>query len=257
MELKYISKKEAKSLIIPSYQRGIKKSIVNAISLSLNESIEWDIPPIMINGKKEVIDGQHRLKAFLQSNATFYIPVVIHKKAEKKDFIIYNNGSKVQLGHKIMIHDIMIEIQKHINQKIVPNSSTRTAMSASDLAKGMYIYISQSVIQANQKKLFSMLESTPINKLIDVANIVISIKDAYFSSLDMGKRFRQQWFLYYCVLSSMGVDILIRMNTTVNRMPNSAGGDISLLENQAAFLDAFNFKLKNKHNISIFKKESK
>ena len=250
MELKFLTKQEVLKLKIPDFQRKINVAHRNKMVKTINNE-GYSLSPIMINENGEIVDGQHRVSAYLISNSQENLPAIIVKDISKKLFLQLNMGKPVTISHKVFIHE---KVQLLAEQyPIIIGSSNLTSIGSSDLARGLFIIDTKTVKQASQKEIFDMLDNAKVDELRKHTEKLLNIKKMYESNLTIKKKFLQKYFLYFCFLDSVvGLDNT-DFERTVPRLSTSLGGDIGLPFNQQIFLDCFNYRKRNKLDISIFK----
>jgi len=250
IELIFIQKSEAKAMIVPSYQRKLSNGMVKKISAHFDNANGWDIPPVVINDNYEIIDGQHRVAAYLASSATFKIAAIRMSGSGKKDFLLFNEGKAVTTAHKIMIHEKIINIKDNFNISISP--STISSINASDLMKSVGILYKKKCLSPTKEQIFFILDTISEERLFNLVEKVVFIKNKYIEALTAENKFKQKWLLFYVFMSSAGLLKNSDFERTVNRLPNTSGGDISLFQARAEFIDIFNYRLHNRNKIDIF-----
>jgi len=241
MFLKYISKKDAKNIKKPKFQRDLKTRKVKEIKEFLDNSIEWTIQPLIVSNNN-IIDGQHRLEAYINSNANFKVPVVFMDNLDKKDFLRINNQIAVPISHKYLLHDKIEELRDVYN--ITTGSTTLNSISSVLLCSSIKVLKSKSVNKFRYTEVIKILDSIGRVELRNIIDEVIEIRDLF---LNNNAKIKQGVFLFVILLKSRGILNKNMLTKNIHRISKlSLRGDLSVVENKLLFLEAYNFRFKKR-----------
>ena len=263
MKLVELNIEEVRSLKIASFQRETNKSKVNDLVRFYEKKGFFDSMPILINENHIVIDGGHRIKAYLKAfdngNMKDGVFALIKDKANKETFLSVNRGTPVNINHKVKIHskaEFLLKRGFPFSAKTSPNT-----ISYVDFARALFLFQRKednlSIKQSNQKEIFSMLNKINHNELIEKSSVIQSVHDKYFLALskEVNKKYLQKLFLYFVWLELTQKNVNMKIyDKVVRRFPLSLGGDIGVSFNKILFIDAFNFNLKSKDNLLTIEK---
>ena len=242
---------------IPEFQRK-QDNRVSSIAKYMGEHGEYSSLPIVINNDFEVIDGGHRLNAFFIAFEDFKIKdeilALVDDKANKDTFLRLNLAKPVSFAHKVKIHDSVEYLEEKLGASFTLGRSTKSSIGTADFARGLFILkrTKTRLKQCSQKEAFDVLDSIEIRELEQLYTSINSLKNRYFEHIG-NRKFMQKLFLYFLFI---GEKIQLSdkdIERTIERFPNSLGGDIGLALNKEIFIEAFNFnKKKNRLSITIF-----
>ena len=241
----------------PEFQRK-SDSRVNSIAKYMGDNGEYASLPIVVNSDYEVIDGGHRLKAFFIAFEDFKIKdeilVLVDEKANKDTFLRLNLTKPVSFAHKVKIHNAIEYLEKNIGANFTVGRSTKLSMGTADFARGLFILksINDRFKQCSQKEAFNVLDNINIEELKQLYTSIDRLKNRYFEHIG-NRKFMQKLFLYFIFIRERIQLSDKDIKRTIERFPNSLGGDIGLALNKEIFIEAFNFnKKKNRLSIAIF-----
>lgn len=240
MEIRHLTREQAKQLVIPEYQRKIDQAHKRSMLQCIIDKNDFCFMPITINKHNEVVDGQHRLMAYIDSGIETTIPAICYEDSNKDTFLAMNKGKTVAVAHKILIHEKM-KLLKNIT-KITTGSSTKDSISASDLGRAVVLLKTGAIVQARQQVIFYILDNISSDEFLVLAQKALYVKNKYFDNLPINKKFLQKLYLFI-VHTSSKIDLSdADFYRIIDRFPNSLGGDISLTINKQFFIDAYNYK---------------
>ena len=245
---KYVDYQEALSFKMPEYQRGLNKSHKNRISRDIIKNNTYVSEPILISKDLFVIDGQHRLSAYLQhKKTTCKIPVLIrNEKAHKEVFLQANSQKPVTASHKAYISDIggMLrdKVKISITQgHILSNKRKYDEMSAIELLKGIYLILKDDKLSHPPiDKMFEELKTFSKHKILTSADDFIRIYQTYLLNTDPEK-FMITIPYMFAKISNRGIskekDIIRVANNTIRKFNRPA---LTNIDFRLYFMASFN-----------------
>ena len=260
MKLIELTLKECKELEMASFQREQGKSKVKDLYDFFVKKGKYVGIPILINGNNKVIDGGHRVKAFIKAKEDGLIKGNIlalrDAFADKQTFLNVNKGTPVPINHKVKIHSKIEHLIK--NGASLSYKTSGSSLSYVDFARCLCIidrHINQLRLkQSSQKEIQILLDKISITDVTKLYYKIYTLKDMYFNSLKKypNRKYMQKLFLYIVAIS-FKINLKENdMDRIVNKFPMSLGGDIGLAYNKQVFVDAYNFNIKKECNrISI------
>jgi len=243
---------------MPKFQRS-QDNRVNKIATYMKEAGEYASMPIVANERFEIIDGGHRVKAFVFAVKNYNIKdeilVLIDSNANKETFVRLNKTKQVSFSHKAKIHDAIIYLENNMGASFTVGSSTKSSLGSADFARGLYMIrgnISR-IKQCSQDEAFYLLDNIGTEKLRESYLYINEIKNRYIDNVGHGKKFLQKLFLYFCYLNNK-IELKDKdIHRVSSRFPRSLGGDIGIAYNKELFVEAYNYNKKaGRVDISIF-----